>query len=182
MRVIEKKIEWTNWDYTFTNTWEVFSYKKWVRKKMILPKWWVVNLYIWWERIYVDIKELIIKNFIFKNFEWKDFSLKDETRIENRFSVDNLININVKNILFKHIDDLIKICNSHNTSLDEILSKRRIKEFKKPRIECQCFLRNKGYTYEQIAFAFWYKSHAAIMHNIKNNCPYVDKLKYVNLK
>lgn len=84
-------------------------------------------------------------------------------------------------ILERHNEELEKICASHKLSLECILTLRRTKDLKEARMECFCFLRNIWYWYKQIAKSFWYKSHATVMASIKKHCPYVHKLRNVNV-
>ena len=76
------------------------------------------------------------------------------------------------NIINTHKEELEKICYKYKVSLSEVIWRNRKKEFKKPRVEILCYLRNKyNYTYERMWKDFWWRNHTAIIHLIKNSKP-----------
>jgi len=69
------------------------------------------------------------------------------------------------NIIDQHKTELEKICKKYKVSLEEVIWRKKTKEFKRPRVEALCLLRKKyHYTYERIWKDFWWRNHAAILY------------------
>lgn len=76
------------------------------------------------------------------------------------------------NIIESHKTEIEKICSKYKVSLEELISRRQTKEFKRPRVEILCYLRNKyNYTYERLWKDFWNRHYASIMYLIKHSKP-----------